>query len=74
MLLNILSAEFVNNYIIGNRIYSLEIFYLEDYIHVFASYQSINTFEYELLGYGGHSSLKEVAIRSAILDLMQQIQ
>ncbi|MCS0823929.1 hypothetical protein NX029_08095 [Cytobacillus firmus] len=73
--MNMLSAEFVNNYIIGNRIYSLEIFYLEDYIHVFASYQSSsNTTEFELLGYGGHSSLKEVAIRSAILDLMQQIQ
>ncbi|MCM3530239.1 hypothetical protein M4D56_14255 [Cytobacillus oceanisediminis] len=75
MFLNILSAELVNNYIIGNKIYALEIFYLEDYIHVFASYQSSSTtFEYDLLGYGSHTSLKEVAIRSAILDLMQQIQ
>lgn len=73
--MNILSAEFVNNYVIGNRIYILEIFYLEDYIHVFASYQSSSdTFEFELIGYGGHCSLKEVAIRSAIFDLMQQIQ
>ncbi|MCM3392570.1 hypothetical protein [Cytobacillus oceanisediminis] len=73
--MNILSAEFIKNYIIGNRIYNLEIFYIEDYIHVFASYQTNNdTFEFELTGYGGHCSLKDVAIRSAILDLIQQTQ
>ncbi len=73
--MNILSADIINNFVMENRIYNLEVFYLEDYIHVFASFHTRrDILSYELIGYGGHSSLKDEAIRSAIRDLKQQIQ
>ncbi|MBN8203073.1 hypothetical protein [Bacillus sp. NTK034] len=68
------SAQIIRNYIKDQKIYYIEIFYIDNGIQAFASFQdNIEEVGDSIVGSGYHGDDKKVAIDNAIANLMYQL-
>ncbi|MEK3820316.1 hypothetical protein MKY20_14715 [Cytobacillus sp. FSL W8-0315] len=73
-MVNVKSAQLISNYIKDHKSYYIEIFYVDNGIQAFASFQENIAKNGDcLVGSGNHADNKELAIETAIADLMYQL-
>jgi len=73
-MINVNSAQIINNYNKDQKNYYIEIFYIDNGIQAFASFQeNINKIGDSIVGSGYHTNNKKLAIDSAIANLILQL-
>ncbi|UQX55096.1 hypothetical protein M5V91_04870 [Cytobacillus pseudoceanisediminis] len=73
-MINVNSAQIISNYTKDQKKYYIEIFYIDNGIQAFASFQeNINKIGASIVGSGYHTTNKKLAIDSAIANLILQL-
>ncbi|USK48022.1 hypothetical protein LIT38_15730 [Bacillus sp. CMF12] len=73
-MINVKFAQLIRNHVKDHKSYYIEIFYVDNGIQAFASFQeNIAKNEDSLVGSGSHADNKDLAIENAIADLMYQL-